>query len=287
LEIASWTASARRQRPTKNRPAHTHTHGRHEYSKVDNRHLAFPVYAVHLTPSVWYTMTPLANLLQSFAASAFVQRKRETVMKKNLILAAVALMAAAGTSVADTQAMSNFNPGIVGTNNYWTLGWAFSTDSAITLTRLSAWDNQGNGFVSGSQDVGLWRADGTLLASATVTSTDSLSSDYFRSAAVTPVTLLPGVTYIVGATSRLDTYGYYGSSTMASGINYLGDRYGGMGLSNLNFPTNSSGVPNAWVGGNFSFSTVPTPTASIAGFASLAGLGGVGLIKRRRAAKAE
>jgi hypothetical protein len=213
-------------------------------------------------------------------------------MKKCAMLVAAALMAAAGSSVADTQALSNFTPGgVAAAAGYTTFGWSFWVSSRTRVTSLSVWDYQGDGFYNeasgvndGTEDVGIWTDTGTLVGFATVSSTDTLSADGFRSVDVPDFYLEPGMAYVVGATT--DYYAYGGTGNWD--VNYMANAVGGLGESGLACPDSSvsaSGI--SFIGGNFSTTTVPTPTASIAGFASLAGLGGVGLIKRRRAAKAE
>lgn len=86
--------------------------------------------------------------------------------------------------------------------NGTTFGWRFTVLAPITVDGIGVWDAGANGIGSASI-AGIWTADGTLLASATVsdgsTPVASASSDgdwLFES--ITPLTLTPGI-YEVGA----------------------------------------------------------------------------------------
>jgi hypothetical protein len=72
-------------------------------------------------------------------------------------------------------------------------GWAFTTNQAITVTALDAFDPSGTGSVR------LYNAADTLLASATVTTADPIegSPTLFYSQAITPVNLAADTTYFL------------------------------------------------------------------------------------------
>jgi hypothetical protein len=86
-----------------------------------------------------------------------------------------------------------------GGNN--TLGYDFSVGSStIALTYLGVWDEHSDGLTN-AHTVGLWDDAGTLLASVDISAgTAAPLIDGFRYAALSiPVTLLPGETYVLGA----------------------------------------------------------------------------------------
>ena len=75
----------------------------------------------------------------------------------------------------------------------------------LLITHLGAQDDgpsgpDGNGFLAGGVDVGLWSADGsTLLASARVLSGDPLTGTYRYQELATPITLSANTQYLIGA----------------------------------------------------------------------------------------
>jgi hypothetical protein len=90
---------------------------------------------------------------------------------------------------------------VIGQNG--TFGWRFQTTNTITLTGLGCFDEL---FINVPAitwvQVGLWREDGRLLASNSITPVSPLANQS-RYEAVTPVTLSPGVTYHLGAYSQV------------------------------------------------------------------------------------
>jgi hypothetical protein len=85
-----------------------------------------------------------------------------------------------------------------------TLGWRFSVrpPQIIYVTKLGVIDADGDG-LSAPHRVGLWRLDGTLLASATVPAgTEAVLENGYRYVPIDPVTLYPSAgpgPYLVGA----------------------------------------------------------------------------------------
>lgn len=82
-----------------------------------------------------------------------------------------------------------------------TFGWTFRVSSPITINGLGVWDNGSDG-IGTTAPTGLWAADGTLLASATIT--DGSSPEASASAngqwlfeAIASLTLAPG-SYVIG-----------------------------------------------------------------------------------------
>jgi hypothetical protein len=126
------------------------------------------------------------------------------------------------------------------TNGSWAFGEIFTVGPLpITVLSLGVYDAGGNGFVSGSIPVGLYReSDGALLVSTTVSSTDTLLAG-FRYKTITPIVLQPGVQYRVVGVSLSDQYnidfnftvrpditrigyGYVSSTTLVRGSSFLG-----------------------------------------------------------------
>lgn len=154
---------------------------------------------------------------------------------------------------------------------WWTLGYQFTADSAITVTSLGAYDNAGDG-LNISHDVGLWTAGGILLASATVPSGTGATLDgHFRYVDITDITLDAGSQYIVAAAAfgTFDGGDLYASVPLEMlleppDITFLMDRHELTQQSSaLVFPTlsNYGGSTGAWFGG--SLQLVPEPSTAL------------------------
>jgi hypothetical protein len=164
-----------------------------------------------------------------------------------------------------------------------TVGWTFQPTAGISVTSLGALTYA---LPSGSTDVGLWDASGTLLASVVVNSSSTLV-DQSRYVAITPLLLTAGQTYYLGEYSAAgaiqsiainpnEPSGPDGYATMGPYIQLEAAAYGNPAFG---FPTITEGAPgSAIVAPNFQFQPVPEP--------SELGLLGAGLIavlaKRRR-----
>lgn len=89
----------------------------------------------------------------------------------------------------------------------FSLGWTFSVTSPVTVSALGFYDAGQNGLTT-SHDVGIYDANCSLIASATVQPTDALTG-YFRYHNLTsPVVLSPGQTYRIAAVTGGEPYLY-------------------------------------------------------------------------------
>lgn len=165
------------------------------------------------------------------------------------------------------------------TNGAWTLGYEFIADVSTAVTMLGYYDDSGNGLAE-AHEVGLWKADGTLLALAVVTSGNALIG-HFRYADISDVVLTPGEHYVVGGASHTEPYAYFNDGFVVHpDITWAQDRY--ESGDPLAFPTQTVGFDglgtnNGWFGGTIFLGEVPAP-----GALALLGLGG--LVARRRRA---
>lgn len=136
--------------------------------------------------------------------------------------------------------------------------------------------NDNTSFITSAHDVGLWdtAAPGTLLTSASITSSDVQSGNFFYKS-VTPLTLLAGHTYrIAGATgSALENNAHLPSPINSPISSYVGFTQGsGFTISGGAYVSgNALAYPNSvLVGGgtdfygtvNFKYDTVPEPATA-------------------------
>ena len=87
-------------------------------------------------------------------------------------------------------------------------GWEFSAEKPLTVTSLGVWDHKNDGL--GTEiPVGLWDANGNLLAQATVPAGKAADEiDSFRYVSIEPVSLSGGQNYVIGAAYRPETKEY-------------------------------------------------------------------------------
>lgn len=192
-------------------------------------------------------------------------------MKK---LALISLAAVAASS-AFGQAWEFSGISINFTNGPWSLGCQFDVLNPVSVYALGSYDDNGDGFLSGSQDVGIFDMSSNLLASTTVTSSDSLIG-HFRYASITPLYLAAG-RYMIASTTGSDNYtwgtvGFYTDPNIA----YVTDAF--TSSTSLVAPTGgSNGLSDGWWGPNMLLHPVPEP-ASMA----VLGLGLLAVVRRRK-----
>jgi hypothetical protein len=176
-----------------------------------------------------------------------------------------------------------------------TWGWTFSLDGTTRVDGLGIWDLESDGLAE-DHEVGLWKDDGTLVASITVTNANSTAvasadpSGRWLFVDISPLTLVTGA-YAIGA--------FYGASSdafrtnassmiLASGVTYgVGGYNSGSSLALQNVSLTKYG--DGFFGANFriepTISPVPEPTTIALVFTALPM--GLGLAwKRRRKAMA-
>ena len=129
---------------------------------------------------------------------------------------------------ADTIALS-FTPSgqtFFGGAGSITVGWGFSLSSAVDVTQLGVWDENGNGLAQ-SHMVTIWDSTGTAVAQVTIPSGTGAETNGFRYVSIGSVSLTAG-NYTIGA-----LYGAFGSDTAsisalaistAPGVTYAGSR---------------------------------------------------------------
>lgn len=118
------------------------------------------------------------------------------VMKTLFCLLALAV--AMPARAQSTTAIQSFSP--LGEGIAWgTSGWTFQPLTNVAVTALGCWEET----ISGEPApicVGLWAADGTLLASNTVSTNSTLTNEFWYEP-INPVLLFTNQTYYLGAAS--------------------------------------------------------------------------------------
>ena len=172
----------------------------------------------------------------------------------------------------------------------WNLGWSFTANSNVEVVGLGNWAG-GSSFPQ-VQQIGLWNSSGVLLASVYVTGSETpVGSAPWVFELITPVELVAGQTYIVGAQSGADYTGAVPDATFDPSITFITDlyTYNGGANSPLVEPTDSEGYgadAAGWFGANIELSAGTTVPESSTWAMMLLGFAGLGFVGYRRTRKA-
>jgi len=193
-----------------------------------------------------------------------------------LISSAVSGVQATTVAAVQTASGSSVNwRGTIGANQSATIGWSFTVGAQdVELDALGFYDDGADGNVD-AHAVGIWTSAGALLAQATVSAgTASTLVGSYRYAAVTPVTLLAGQTYVIGTyfgpvvdlcsgSACGDVLLYSGSETYNPRISFAQSRQtiAVAGAGSLAFPNVDAGVAQGFFGPNFLLAADTTPDA--------------------------
>lgn len=190
-----------------------------------------------------------------------------TVMIKNFVRNCVFALTATATFQAHAAAVNLTTPGLLYGGSQYTLGFKFTVDSAVSITSLGVFDDEGNGLGARAQ-VGLWDTSGNLLTSAFVGA--GLAGDLegvFRYADISPYALVAGTEYVIGSyttdlASSLGT-GQGGTGSVDSLVNIIEDRFSNFNSAFSFADTTNSNAGGAWLGANFRYEavSVPEPTS--------------------------
>jgi hypothetical protein len=183
-----------------------------------------------------------------------------------MLLCLVALVTALTANAQNTEAYQNFIPGGYPVSEmgftFGTAGWSFQPLTDVSVTALGSFDYLVS--AQGPIAVGLWTADGTLLASTTITTGSTLVNEC-RYETIPTVQLSSDQTYFVGAyVTAGDLMNFsvvgpdHGTVVMAPEIQL------GMAVessaSGFNFPDSfESPSGYAFLAPNFEFQPVPEP----------------------------
>jgi hypothetical protein len=205
-------------------------------------------------------------------------------MKKTYILSTIASLALVSPALAAT-AITGFTGGstFTGFNSDETIGWTFSTGSALSVTSIGWFSTDGS--IDANHQIGIWDSMGSLLGSATVTP-GAPDGTGFRYTSVTPFSLASGQQYFIGGRDLIGDGDNYISSvsslTTNSAITFLGTARSSNG-SGFAFPNIVNNVTlNGRFGPNFQFDVNAVPEPATWGMMIL-GFGMVGGAMRRRA----
>jgi len=202
-------------------------------------------------------------------------------MTKIKLYSIIASVITAFTPV-EAQILLTDTPGTGFTTAYtgsYNLGYQFSVGAtALSVSSLGFYDMDLNGLAD-SHQVGLWRTDGSLLASVNISSGLHLLDHGFAfEHLAAPVLLDANTDYVLGAywpstADKVYADFFAGSQPLFTGATLVGSRLQSVRDPGLEFPSRFDPNGFAWIGANLTYSPVPEPsTYALSGSAFLVGL---------------
>jgi hypothetical protein len=204
-------------------------------------------------------------------------------------LAALALAMAPIGAKAQTPALT-FATAPTSTGAF-VMGWQFTTNVAVTVSSLGAFDNNNDGLVE-AHNVGIYNSVGTLLVSAIVPAgTAGTLLSGFRYTSISPFILASGQQYTIASTNVNEVWAYGQGATgvvVNPAINVPANSgvFIANGGATLAFPTTKPNPPTGYqfiTGPNFLIgaATVPEP-GSLALLIGTGTTGALFLLRRRK-----
>lgn len=177
------------------------------------------------------------------------------------------LVLAATGSIYGSQIAFEFGTAPTTTDNPLSLGFQFTTDTALVISTLGYYDDGGDGLLT-SHEVGIFDANGTLLTSTTINSgtVDPLIG-HFRYGSIAPFTIGGSLSFTIAATTggSSDPWAYGTSATLTGlALNPLitvasnAGRFVYQANGGLHYPAESFGY-TLYAGPNFGFDPAPVP----------------------------
>ncbi|MCK5379776.1 MAG: DUF4082 domain-containing protein [Acidobacteria bacterium] len=141
------------------------------------------------------------------------------------------------------------------------IGWRFTVNASLEISDLGVWNADQTGGIESTHQVGIWDGSQTLVASVTVDGTGTVVGDWIY-AAITPVTLMPGQTYTIGASYASGDDDWYISSASSmsthADMTWTGSVYPEAIDMGFVYPSSDSASYGRF-GPNFMFETVVIP----------------------------
>src|SRR5262245_39389204 len=128
----------------------------------------------------------------------------------------------------------------------YTCGFAFTATQDITVQALGQWDDNLDGLLTNAS-VGLWSADGTLLASVVVSGGVSVPLNHgYRFVSIAPVQLVAGRQYVIGSAFPGGGAPVFTAAGLNPALSAPAGRIVAKGSGVLGFPTGTN--PNVFGG---------------------------------------